>query len=216
MASNEATLIGIYPFRSRTPGMARLRAVVHDERMNALIGWMLTGIVVLTAVESLLTDAFLWAGVALLVVVAAAVPAVVTSEWTMMVPWPLLLVAAAAMIVRRLGISVEIAGYFAVVALALIVVIELDAFTPVEMTRRFAVAFAALMTLAVQGVWTIAQYYSDQWLGTAFLHSQRELQLDIVIVTAIGITMAVLFEWYFEKVEHVGSHASPIGSSEGS
>ncbi|MFC7008398.1 hypothetical protein [Halalkalicoccus salilacus] len=131
--------------------MARLRAVVHDERMNALIGWMLTGIVVLTAVESLLTDAFLWAGVALLVVVVAAVPAVVTSEWTMMVPWPLLLVAAVAMIVRRLGISVEIAGYFVVVALALIVVIELDAFTPVEMTRRFAVAFAALMTLAVQG-----------------------------------------------------------------
>ncbi|MFC7223902.1 hypothetical protein ACFQKF_12275 [Halalkalicoccus sp. GCM10025322] len=194
--------------------MARLRAVVHDERMNALIGWMLTGIVVLTAVESLLTDAFLWAGVALLVVVVAAVPAVVTSEWTMMVPWPLLLVAAVAMIVRRLGISVEIAGYFVVVALALIVVIELDAFTPVEMTRRFAVAFAALMTLAVQGVWTIAQYYSDQWLGTAFLHSQRELQLDIVVVTAIGITMAVVFEWYFEKVEHVGSHASPIASSE--
>ena len=194
--------------------MARLRAVVHDERMNALIGWMLTGIVVLTAVESLLTGAFLWAGVALLVVVVAAVPAVVTSEWTMMIPWPLLLVAAAAMIVRRFGIHVEIAGYFAVVALALIVVIELDAFTPVEMTRRFAVAFAALMTLAVQGIWTIAQYYSDLWLGTAFLHSQRELQLDIVVVTAIGITMAVVFEWYFEKVEHVGSHASPIGSSE--
>lgn len=82
------------------------------------------------------------------------------------------------------------------------------------MTRRFAVAFAALMTLAVQGVWTIAQYYSDRWLGTAFLHSQRELQLDIVIVTAIGITMSVVFEWYFEKVEHVGSHTSPIGSSE--
>lgn len=194
--------------------MVRLRAVVHDERMNALIGWMLTGIVILTAMESFLTAAFLWGGVALLVVVVIVVPAVVTGEWTVMVPWPLPLIAAAAMIVRRLGISVEIAGYFAVVALALIVVIELDAFTPVEMTRRFAVAFAALTTLAVQGVWTIAQYYSDLWLGTAFLHSQRELQLDIVVVTAIGITMGVVFEWYFEKVEHVGSHTSPISSSE--
>ena len=194
--------------------MVRLRVVVHDEWMNALIGWMLTGVVILTAVESFLTAAFLWGGVALLVVVVIAVPAVVTREWTVMVPWPLPLVAAAAMIVRRLGISVEIAGYFAVVALALIVVIELDAFTPIEMTRRFAVAFAALTTLAVQGVWTIAQYYSDLWLGTAFLHSQRELQLDIVVVTAIGITMGVVFEWYFEKVEHVGSHTSPIDSSE--
>ena len=193
--------------------MVRLRAVVHDERMNALIGWMLTGIVALTVVESLLTDAFLWSGVAILVVIVAAVPAVVTGEWTVMVPWPLPMVAAAAMVVRALGIYGEVAGYFAIATLALIGVIELDAFTPVEMTRRFAVAFAALMALAVQGIWTIAQYYSDLWLGTAFLHSQRELQLDIVIVTAIGITMAVLFEWYFEKIEHVGSHTSTIGSS---
>ncbi|WP_336343646.1 hypothetical protein [Halalkalicoccus ordinarius] len=194
--------------------MVRLRAVVHDERMNALIGWMLTGIVALTAVESLLTGAFLWGGVALLVVVVIAVPTVVTGEWTVMVPWPLPLVAAAAMIVRALGIYGEIAGYFAIATLALIVVIELDAFTLVEMTRRFAVAFAALMTLAVQGIWTIAQYYSDLWLGTGFLHSQRELQLDIVIVTGIGIAMGVLFEWYFEKMEHVGSHTSPIDLSE--
>lgn len=194
--------------------MVRLRAVVHEERVNALIGWVLTGVVALAAVESVLTDAFLWSGIALLIVVITAVPALSTGEWTVMVPWPLVLVAATAMIVRTLGVYPEIAGYFVIVALALIVVIELDAFTPVEMTRRFAVAFAALMTLAVQGVWTIAQYYSDLWLGTAFLHSQRELQLDIVIVTAIGITMGVVFEWYFEKVEHVGSHTSPIDSSE--
>ncbi|WP_066384672.1 hypothetical protein [Halalkalicoccus paucihalophilus] len=190
--------------------MVRLRAVVHNEWMNALISWVLTGVVALAAVKSLLSDAVLWGGVALLIVLIAAMPALTTGEWTMMVPWPLLIVAATATISRTLGMYMEVAGYFAVAALALIVVIELDAFTPVKMTQRFAVAFAALLTLAIQGLWTIAQYYSDLWLGTQFLHSQRELQVDIVIVTAIGISMSVVFEWYVEKVEHVESHAHPI------
>lgn len=194
--------------------MVRLRTVVQDERINALIGWVLIGVMALTAVESFLTDAFLWSGFTLLLIVITAMPTVVTRDWTVMVPWPLPLVAAAAMIIRAFGISVEIAGYLAVATLALIAVIELDTFTPVEMTRRFAVGFAALTTLAIQGIWTIAQYYSDLWLGTGFLHSQRELQLDIVIVTVIGIAMSVIFEWYFEKVEHVGSHTYSIESSE--
>ena len=49
-----------------------------------------------------------------------------------MVPWPLPLVGAAAMIIWMLGIYGEIAGYLAIATLALIVVIELDAFTSVE------------------------------------------------------------------------------------
>lgn len=193
--------------------MVQLQAVVHSDRINALIGWLVLSIVAFAAVESFLTGAFLWGGFTLFFIGVTMMPALSTGDWTVMVPWPLLVVAAVAMIGRVLGIYLEIAGYLAVVTLALIVAVELDAFTPVQMSRRFAVGFAALTTLAVQGIWTIAQYYSDIWLGTEFLHTQRELQLDIVIITAIGITMSVVFEWYFEQVEHVGSHKRPRGSS---
>lgn len=39
--------------------MVRLRAVVHAEWLNALMGWVLTGVVALAAVESFLSDAVL-------------------------------------------------------------------------------------------------------------------------------------------------------------
>lgn len=193
--------------------MAPLRVVVHSERMNAIAGWVLTGVVALAVVESVLTDALLWGGFALLIIAVAAAPALSTGEWTVMVPWPLLLVAAVAMTLRSFGLYLEIAGYLAVATLALIAVVELDAFTPVDMSRRFAVGFAVLTTMAFQSFWTIAQYYSDLWLGTEFLRSQTELQWDIVIVTGVGIVMGGAFIWYFERFEHVGSHQRPTDAA---
>ena len=193
--------------------MASLDALVHSEPVNAIIGWSLAGVMAFGVAESVFTNALLWSGFALLIVVVTAIPPWLTGDWTVMVPWPLLLIGATAVLVRALGTYVEIAGYFAVATLALIAVVELDAFTPVEMSRRFAVAFAVLTTLAIQGLWTIAQYYSDLWLQTEFLRSQRELQLDIVIVTGVGIAMGVVFEWYFERFEHAGSQKRPTVSA---
>lgn len=194
-------------------GVAPFNVLVHSESVNAIIGWVLTGVVALAIVESVFTDAPLWGGFASLIVAVTVLPPWLSGDWTVMVPWPLLLVATAAVLVRAFDIYLEIAGYFAVATLALIAVIELDAFTPVEMSRRFAVAFAALSTLAIQGLWTIAQYASDLWFGTEFLRSQRELQLDIVIVTIIGIAMGAAFNWYFDRVEHAGSSKHPRISS---
>lgn len=193
--------------------MALPRALVHSGLINALFGWILTGIVTVVAVESFLTDAFLWGGFALFSLGIIVVPVVLTRDVVATVPWPLLLVMAVSMSIRALDVYREIAGYLAIATLALIVVIELDAFTPVEMSRRFAVGFAVLTTLAVQGLWIIAQFYSDRWWGTEFLRSQTELQWDIVIVTGVGIVLGGLFIWYFERFEHVGSHKRPVGSS---
>lgn len=129
-----------------------------------------------------------------------------------MAPWPLLLMSALAVLSGSIGFASEIAGYVAVAALALLTAVEIDAFTAVEMSRRFAVAFAVLTTLAVQGLWIIAQYYSDLWLETDFLTTQTELQVDIVLVTFVGLAMGTLFEWYFARVEHVGSYKHPTTS----
>lgn len=192
--------------------MAPLNALVHSEPVNALLGWLFTAAVVLAVIESVLTNALLWGGVAFLIVAITVFPPLVTGDWTVMVPWPLLFIAAIAVLVRAAGLYLEVAGYLAIAVLALIMVVELDALTPVEMSRRFAVGFATLTTLAIQGIWTIAQYYSDLWLGTGFLHSQRELQIDIVIVTAVGTALGIAFEWYFDQVEHIGSHKRPVGS----
>ncbi|QLD91219.1 hypothetical protein HWV07_09320 [Natronomonas salina] len=148
----------------------------------------------------------LWAGFAAILLAVVVLPPIWMRDWRVMAPWPLLLVSAVAALLGGYGLSTEVAGYFVVAGFALLTAVEIDAFTSVEMSRRFAVAFAVLSTLAVQGLWVIAQYYSDLWLDTGFLHSQRELQVDIVAVTVVGLVMGVLFEWYFGRVEHVGTY----------
>jgi hypothetical protein len=77
------------------------------------------------------------------------------------------------------------------------------------LSRRFAVVFATMTTMSLQAFWIIAQYYSDRWLGTAFLRTQLELQWDIVYVTAVGIGLGILAEWYFARFEPVGSFERP-------
>lgn len=195
--------------------MAPLEVLDHDDAPNAIVGWLLTGVLALAVVESLVTNAFLWAGFAFVLLVVAVLPSVLTGRWTLMVPWPLLLIGTVAVLLRSFDAYPEVAGYLGIATLALLVVVELDAFTTVEMSRRFAVAFAVLTTVAIQGLWTIAQFYSDLWVGTEFLHSQRELQVDIVTVTAIAIAMGVVFGWYFGQVPHDGSNPRTGGSSQG-
>lgn len=194
--------------------MVPLDALVHSDRVNALLGWVSVGGVALAVVYSVLAGVLPWAGFACTVLVVVVLPPAWTGRWSVMAPWPLILIAAVAVLVGGLGVSMEVAGYVAVAALALLTAVELDAFTSVEMSRRFAVGFSVLTTLAVQGLWTIAQYYSDRWLGSEFLTSQTELQVDIVLVTLVGLAMGLLFEWYFARVEHVGSYRRPTAASD--
>lgn len=193
--------------------VASLDILVHSEPLNAIIGWVSTGILALVIIHSSLTDALLWAGFSFAMIVVIVLPPWSTGRWSVMAPWPLVLLSVITILLGRFAIFPEIAGYFGVAALALLTAVELDAFTSVEMSRRFAVSFAVLTTLAIQGVWIIIQYYSDLWLGTNYLTSQIELQIDIVLVTFVGLTMGAIFEWYFATVKHVGStHRSNIST----
>ncbi|WP_222914482.1 hypothetical protein [Natrinema sp. SYSU A 869] len=191
-----------------------LEKLVRDEWMNAVIGWSLTGIVALGAIESILTGVLLWGGFELVIVAMVSVPALITSDWTAMVPWPLLAVATLSVVAGVAGFPSETVVYLAVVTLALIVVVELETFASVELSRRFAVAFAVLTTMALQALWTITQFYSDQWFGTEYLRSQTELQWDFVIVTVVGLVLGGLFQWYADRFEPAGAVARAANGTE--
>lgn len=183
-------------------------ALVERDRTNALLGWVSAGATAAAFLASLWTGDPLWAGFALVAVGLAVLPAVATRDWQAMVPWPALALTAAAALVRSLGYVPEIAGYVAVAGLSLVAVAALEAFTPVAFTRRFAVAFAAMTTLALSAVWIVVQYYADVLLATGFLGSQTELQRDIVAVTGVGAVVGVAFHWLFEGRETDGDDAA--------
>lgn len=195
--------------RARRGGVADSDTPAGGARTNAIVGWVLLGAVAVSAVHSLLTRQFLWSGFEVLFVAVAALPAAVSSDWRVLVPWPLLLVGAVAFVGQSVGLHQELTGYTAVAAFALLAVGELETFTAVEMTSRFAVAFAALTTMAIQGVWTVARFFSDRWLGSDYVQSQTQIQLDFVYVTLVALLVAAAFELYARETDTDGSPEEP-------
>lgn len=173
-------------------------------RTNAIVGWALAGVVALSAAISALTGASIWSGFALLFVVVVVLPAVVTRDWTAMIPWPILSIASIAIPARIAELYPGATGHISIATLALVIVVELDGFTSIELSRRFAVGFAVLTTMAIEAVWIIVQFVSDWWFGTQYLTTQTALQYDIVAVTVVSFAIGVVFYWYLTRFGPTG------------
>lgn len=195
-----------------------LHGVLRDERLNAALAWLLVGLVFAAGVAELLTGTPLYAGFALVVVALAVVPAVVYRSARAMLPWEVVALAVLPTVLRVVVVGVTVGGvtftgrlvnYLAVAAVALIVAVEVDVFTPVRMNHSFAVLFVVVATMAAAGIWAVAQYFSDLLLGTSFLlgrgdpHAVEEaLMWDFVAATAAGLGAGILFDGYFRRYAH--------------
>lgn len=191
--------------------MAPLDSLVRDEGVNAGVGWVLVAVTVAATAVAALDGQFLWALLSLVFAATVALPAAVTRDWRLLVSWPVVALGAGAVVAPSVGAPAEPAGYVAVAALALVAVVELDAFTATDLSRRFAAVFVALTTMAVQALWSVAQFYSDVWLGTSYIPEKTELQWDFVAVTAVAVAVGVLFAWYADRFERVEAREDSTG-----
>jgi hypothetical protein len=104
-------------------------------------------------------------------------------------------------------LTTELATHLSVAALALVVAVELEVFTPVRMPPWFAVLFVVIATMATAGVLAVSQWLSDLYLGTTFLLSpgrsedavHAAVMGDFLAATAAGVLAGVVFEWYFRR-----------------
>jgi hypothetical protein len=192
-----------------------LRSVVEARRLNAAAGWGLVAVLVAVGTADALDGSLVGAVFPLLLAALAVVPPVAfRSPWAML-PWEVLALGALPVIGRLVLAGTTIGGvtltgrvstYLAVAAVALIVAVELDVFTPVRMTQTFAVLFVVVTTTATAGVWAVLQWLSDIYLGTALLLDGRPLHVvetalmwDFVAATVVGVGAGGLFEVYFRR-----------------
>ncbi|SEH40732.1 hypothetical protein SAMN05192561_101682 [Halopenitus malekzadehii] len=179
-----------------------LASLFRDTRRNATIGWVLVLLVGLVFIESLVGLDLQWLIVSAVTAVVMAIPAVARRDWRVMLPWELLVVAALPLVGRALAPSLEIgtfATYLAIAALALLVVVELDMFTPMRVTHWFAVALVVVATLAAAALWTIARWGMDRTMGTAYLADNEALMIEFLWVTIAGVAAGLLFDLYFRR-----------------
>lgn len=194
-------------------GTAGLRDIVENQRLNAVLAWLLVGVLVVGLLVNLRRGSVVWAGFTAAAAVLAVVPAVRFRTAIAMLPWEVLLVTTIPVAGRAFVVGQQVGGftltgrvttYLAVAAVALIVAVELDVFTPVRMNRAFALLFVVITTMAAAGGWAVLQWVSDLYLGTALLIDgrpeaviERELMWDFVAATVAGGLAGVLFEYYF-------------------
>ncbi|MFC7134466.1 MULTISPECIES: hypothetical protein [Salinibaculum] len=201
-------------------------ALLRDARLNAALAWVVTAVVVVTAIGSFLTGDLLWTVFAGAIAALILVPPVAFRSPRTMLPWEILTLAALPVLGGTLATfqtSSQIAAYLSVAALALVVVVELHTFTSVRMTPGFAVAFVAITTMAVAGVWAAARWSSDILFGTVFLDAlgpteaaiERAIMLEFVASTIAGVVAGLVFEFYVRRRARIDSRVPEMVEPEG-
>jgi len=176
-------------------------SLFRDGRTNAIIAWVLVAVLPVVFIDSVLDIDYQWMLFVAVVAAVVLVPPVAFSEWRVMLPWELLLLASLPILVRGLvgGTVGTFASYLSLAALALLVIVELHMFTELTVTHWFAVCLVVLTTLAAAAAWTVFRWNADQFLGTAYLTDNEALMTEWLYVTLAGIAAGVLFDGYFRR-----------------
>lgn len=170
-------------------------------RANAVLSWVLVGVLVLVLVESTLDFDLQWIAFVAAAGTIVLIPPVAYREWQVMLPWELLVLALLPILVRGLfGGQVGIfSSYVAVAGLALLITVELHTFTALEVTHWFAVVLVTLTTMASVAAWSIVRWNFDRYAGTTYLSTNEALMVEFLWVTLAGIAAGVLFDAYFMR-----------------
>ncbi len=186
-----------------------LAKLFRSGRVNAMLAWPLVGVLGLVLIESVLDFDRLWI---LFVTITGAVvllPPLAYRDWRVMLPWEVLVLALAPVLVRGLfgGELGTFAYYLSVAGLALIITVELHMFTRMRMTHWFAVVFVVMTTLASAAAWAVVRWNSDRLFGTEFLSTpgmsgdaaNAALMVEFVWVALAGLAAGLLFDAYFKR-----------------
>lgn len=189
-----------------TSGLGR---TFRARRTNAVLAWVFVVFVGVVSVVNVGRNP-LWAGFGAIVAVLSVIPAVrLGSVWAML-PWEVLVLASLPLVALAFGIPGTgwVATYFSVATVALIIAVELHAFTPVNMNYSFAVLFVVVTTMAAAGVWALVRWGVSLYLGTTFPLTERALMFEFVASTVAGLFAGLVFELYFRRLRRAEDRVS--------
>lgn len=173
--------------------------ILQDERVNALVGWLAVLATLVIAGWQATVSETLVTGLALCSLLATLLPAGLRRDPFAMLPWELLALLAVLLGLRGAGVAVPLSGYAVVAVLAVVLAVDLDVLTAVEMAPWFTVGFVTVTTMALAALWAIAQYALDHTVGTTYLASNADLMWDLLAATLVGVAAGVLFEAYLRR-----------------
>lgn len=187
--------------------------LLADRRRNAAAAWLFVAFLAAVLVGTALGGDLLWAGFVGGLLALTLVPPAVHRNATVMLPWEVLAMASLPVIGRSLAGTIgtdaltgNLAMYLSVAALALIVAVELHAFTPVRMSHGFAVFFVVVTTMAAAGVWALVRWTVQVTLGVPAMYpalgeeaTHTAVNWEFVYSTVAGLLAGGIFDLYFRR-----------------
>ncbi|WP_408958637.1 hypothetical protein [Natrinema sp. 74] len=184
-----------------------LEGLITDGRTNAVVAWVLTTAIGMIGLVELLTGGVLWATFATTLVALAVLPPVTFRSPQAMLPWEVLLLAALPVLGMAIGadrLTGHFAAYLSVAAIALVLAVELQSFTPVRMTAGFAVVLVVVGTMAAAGLWAVLRWSAWKTLGVPFTADHDAVMWEFVYSAVAGIGAGTIFELYFRRLASPG------------
>ena len=134
------------------------------------------------------------------------VPAIATRTWSITLPWQVNLLNA---FLLYLHVAGEIQGYYllyypyydkvahliagiTVSILAFAIVLLLDRFSRLNLSRGMIVGFIIIAAMAMEGFWEIYEWLFDTFLGTKLQHGLDDTMLDMIFVFIGSIVVALI------------------------
>jgi len=157
------------------------------------------------------------------------VPAVVTRRWSITLPWGVNLLVALSLYLHIAG---EIWGFYAIYypyydkvahlisgvtvsVLAFVIVLLLDRFSRLNLSRWMIIGFVIIAAMAMEGFWEIYEWLFDTFLGTKLQYGLDDTMLDMISVLIGSIGVAFAGNRYLSrssKEEITGKMVVPEGS----
>lgn len=179
-----------------------LSELLSERRRNATISWLLLALAALAGVGGVIVTGPLWSVFAVVIVLLGLVPPIAFRSRFVMLPWEVLAVALLPLIGIAIGtdrLTSPLVAYLAIAAVGLVIVVELEAFTSLQMSPGFAIVLVVASTMAAAALWAMLQWYAAIALERPFELTNDELMIEFIYATLAGFAGGILFRTYFRR-----------------
>lgn len=175
---------------------------LFDRKVNALLSLAISIYLLLSFANILLDGNLVWSFYALSVVILIFVPVAYNRDISALPPFEILLFLAVPFTVKGLEIGFVASrtlSYLSASGIALLIVVEMDTYTSFRTTPGFSVFLVALTTIAVAGIWAVARWLSDIYLGTSLIVSENLLMWEFAAAVLAGALAGKIFSVYLRE-----------------
>jgi hypothetical protein len=152
---------------------------------------------------------FMWTILIAFVIGIIIIPAIRMRKLSVMPSWYFIFLAILPIIGSSTAwyfFSTSIPFYISVATISLLVAAEINWFTSVKMTYKFAILLVIVTTLAISGLWHLVEWLLDIYFGTSYLLGgispdaiNDAVMYQFIYATIAGVAAGALFGWHFRS-----------------